>query len=367
MSQSRNTPTITITSFGHTSSEEEVFLYTLKNVNGICISISNYGGVITECWVPDREGELNDVVLGYKEVSAYIENSPYFGAIIGRCGNRIGGPGFDLEGVHYDITPTSGPGEVPLQLHGGVSGFDKKIWQANSLIRQGEPVLELRYRSVDGDEGYPGNLDVLVTYSLTDDNELKIEYSAVTDKATPVNLTNHSYFNLKGEGNGDILDHEVSIRAQAYTEIGADLLPTGNLPQVKDTPFDLRSSTVIGSRIDEDFEQLKFAGGFDHNFVLENTDGTLALVAEVYEPRSGRLLEVLTQEPGIQFYCGNFLDGSCVGKRGLAYKTRNAFCLETQHFPDSVNQSQFPSIILKPGETYETTTIYRFGVKQSRS
>lgn len=350
-------------SFGVTSTNDEVFLYTLKNETGISISISNYGGIISECWIPDRNGKLADVVLGYCDVESYVKNSPYFGAIIGRVGNRIGGASFELDGVAYALGQTNAPGEKPIQLHGGVEGFDKKIWEANPFIQDGEPVLELRYRSEAGEEGYPGNLDVLVTYTLTNANELKIDYSAVTDSATPVNLTNHSYFNLKGEGKGDILGHRVSIAGQKIVVVNEDMVPTGELPDVKGTPFDLNTPITIADKIDADSVQLKRAGGFDHSYVLDNSGGTLAWAAEVHEPESGRVLEVLTEEPALQFYCGNSLDGSCIGKSGVSYERRHGFCMETQHYPDSVNHKAFPNTILRPGETYETTTLYRFSTR----
>ena len=363
MPKKSDDPTITIQSFGVTSNEDEVFLYTLKNENGMRVSITNYGGIITECWAPDRNGEFADIALGYNDVESYIRNSPYFGAIIGRVGNRIGNGGFTLDGQRYDIAPTSAPGERPIQLHGGPEGFDKRIWQANPTIRDGEAVLELQYRSEDGEEGYPGNLDVVVTYTLTSANELKIDYQAVSDKPTPVNLTNHSYFNLKGEGKGDILDHVAKIDAWAIVEVDSDMIPTGQLLPVAGTPFDLNSPIRVGNKIDEPHPQLQYAGGFDHSYVFETTDGKLRLVAEVYEPETGRVIEVLTEEPAMQFYCGNFLDGNCIGKSGKRYEKRHGFCLETQHYPDSVNHPEFPDTILRPSQKYETTTLYRFSAR----
>jgi aldose 1-epimerase len=363
MSEDSNSPMLVMKSFGVTSTDDEVFLYTLKNENGIRISISNYGGTVSECWVPDRKGVFADVALGYSDVESYIRNSPYFGAIIGRVGNRTGGASFEMDGVRYALGQTNAPGEKPIHLHGGIEGFDKKIWEPNPLIRNGEPVLELRYRSKSGEEGYPGNLDVLVTYTLTNADELRIDYHAVTDHATPINLTNHSYFNLKGEGKGDILGHIVRVAAHKIVEVDSDMVPTGKLLDVKGTPFDLNTPVTIGDKIDSDSVQLKHAGGFDHCHVLDSTGGTLAWAAEVYEPESGRVIEVLTEEPGIQFYCGNWLDGSCIGKSGISYGRRHGFCLETQHFPNSINHKAFPSTILRPGETYETTTLYRFSTR----
>ena len=356
-------PTVTIQSFGVTSSEDEVFLYTLRNENGMRVSITEYGGIITECWIPDRDGNFGDVVLGYHDVESYIKGSPYFGAIIGRVGNRVGGGGFTLDGKWHEIRNTSNPGETKIQLHGGLEGFDKKLWQASPCIRDGEPVLELRYSSEDGEEGYPGTLDVVVTYTLTSQNELRIDYQAITDKPTPVNLTNHSYFNLKGEGSGDVLNHVVRIDSEKLVEVDPDMLPTGHLLEVTGTPLDLNAPTRIGDRIDAGHPQLQRAGGFDHSYVFDNAKRELTLVADVYEPESGRFMEVLTEEPAAQFYSGNFLDGSFIGKTGKQYAKRHGFCIETQHYPDSVNQPTFPNTILRPGEKYETTTIYRFGVR----
>lgn len=363
MPEQSTLPTVTIRPFGITPSEDEVFLYTLRNGNDMRVSITDYGGIVTECWVPDRVGKLGDVVLGYRDVESYIRNSPYFGAIIGRVGNRVGGGGFTLDGTWHEIRNTSAPGERPIQLHGGLEGFDKKVWRAIPYIRDGEPVLELRYRSEDGEEGYPGNLDVAVTYTLTNSNELRIDYQATTDKPTPVNLTNHSYFNLKGEGRGDVLDHVIRIDSKKLVEVDPDMLPTGKLLDVEGTPLDLNTPTRIGDKIDAEHPQLQRAGGFDHSYVFDKKDGEMALVADIYEPESGRFMEVLTEEPAAQFYCGNFLDGSYIGKSGSAYERRNGFCVETQHYPDSVNQPDFPNTILRVGEHYETTTIYRFGVR----
>lgn len=356
------TPTITMQAFGKTQDGTQVSLYTLKNANGISADISDYGGIIARLIVPDRHGRMGDVSLGYNTVEDYIKGSPYFGALIGRVGNRIKDGRFTLDGREYQLPALNNePNGIPCHLHGGTVGFDKVVWEATPSIVKDEPVLKLHYLSKDGEEGYPGNLDVTVTYTLTNDNALRIDYHATTDAPTPVNLTNHCYFNLKGEGEGDILGHVLQLAASSYTPVDSGLIPTGEITPVEGTPFDFREPHSIGMRVDSDHEQLKFGGGYDHNWVLDNQDGSLALAAKVSEPVSGRTMEVWTREPGIQFYCGNFLDGSNIGKTGRAYEFRSALCLETQHYPDSPNQPNFPGIILHPGETYETTTIYKFG------
>jgi len=359
----KNKPNITILPFGTTSDEDEVLLYTLCNTKGMEVSITDFGGIITAVKVPGKDGELTDVALGYNDVESYIENSPYFGAIIGRYGNRIGGSAFEINGVKYELVKTTPDGQYPVQLHGGIEGFDKKLWAAKPFINNGEAGLSLKFVSADGEEGFPGKLEVEVIYTLTEQNELRMDYIATSDKSTHVNLTNHSYFNLKGEGIGDILDHRIEIKSAAITAVDANLIPTGELMPVNDTPFDLRKPVTIGERIIQDHPQLQLGGGFDHNFVLETTRKNPAVVAKVVDPQSGRFLEVITEEPGVQFYTGNFLDGSCIGKKGVAYTKRSGFCLETQHYPDSPNQPTFPSTLLNPGEVYSTTTIYRFGVE----
>jgi len=350
--------TVSKAEFGRTS-EGMAHLYTLKNANGVELQITNYGGVITSVSAPDREGEFADVVLGFDRLSKYRDEHPYFGALIGRYGNRIAEGQFTIDGNTYNLPRNNGPNT----LHGGESGFDKRLWEAEEVRIDQAAGLDLARVSKDGEQGFPGNLNVKVRYLLNNDNEIVIQYEATTDQPTVCNLTNHSYFNLKGAGNGDILNHELMINADRFTPINETLIPTGELRPVEGTPFDFRDPTPIGKRIDADNQQLEYAGGYDHNFVLRREGEGMMLAASVLEPNSGRFLEVLTTEPGLQFYSGNFLDGSNVGKGGKVYEFRNGFCLETQHFPDSPNQEDFPSTLLRPGEVYETQTIYRFSVK----
>ena len=342
--------------FGKTQQGVQVDLYTLTNANGVVAKITNYGAIVVSLEVPDRKGKMADVVLGYDTLAEYIKDTPYFGAIVGRYGNRIAKGKFTLDGVEYKLATNNGENH----LHGGIVGFDKVVWDAEPIKQADAVGLKLTYLSKDGEEGYPGNLTSTVCYYLTNDNELKIEYKATTDKATPINLTHHSYFNLAGQGTCDILAHQLMINADRFTPVDATLIPTGELRAVKGTTFDFTKPTPIGDRIDQDDEQLKFGKGYDHNFVLNSSDGSLALAARVTEPTSGRIMEVYTTEPGIQFYSGNFLDGSNVGKGGKVYKHRYGFCLETQHFPDSPNKPDFPSVTLKPGEKYTCTTVYKF-------
>lgn len=349
---------------------QSVQLYTLVNANGMQADISNYGGTVVRLTTPDRNGKMGDVLLGYNTLEEYRkpDHSPYFGCLIGRVGNRIAKGRFVLEGKDYKLATNNDPGGIPCHLHGGLKGFDKVVWKAEQVVQQGAQVLKLTYRSKDGEEGYPGNLDVTVVYSLTNDNALKIEYTATTDKSTPVNLTNHAYFNLKGEGTGDILDHQVVIKAKHYTPVDKGLIPTGVIQPVAATPFDFTTPHTIGERINAKDEQMAFGGGYDHNWVLDEQSGRLASAAVVTEPTTGRVMEVLTTEPGIQFYVGNFLPkpgdaAQKIGKTGKPYQYRNGFCLETQHYPDSPNQPTFPSIILTPGKTYQTTTVYKFSAK----
>lgn len=349
--------------FGKMDDGRPVHLFTLANKSGVTAEISDYGGTIVTLRVPDRAGKLADVALGFNSLEEYRTLSPYFGCLIGRVGNRIAHGKFSLDGKTYQLATNNSPGGIPCQLHGGNKGFDKVLWSAESTTKDGAPALRLRYTSVDGEEGFPGTLQVEVVYSLSEDNGLRIDYSATTDKATPVNLTNHNYFNLRGEGAGTILDHELMLAASRFTPVNAGLIPTGELAPVAGTPLDFTSPHRIGERIDSPHEQIKLGLGYDHNFVIDGADGTLRLAARVSEPTSGRIMEVLTTEPGIQFYSGNFLDGKSKGKSGKPNAYRTGLALETQHFPDSVNQPNFPTTILRPGQTYHTTTVYRFSAK----
>ena len=338
-------------------------LYVLKNAGGMTVRVSDYGCTIVSLTAPDRQGKHADVVLGFDHLDDYVKHSPYFGCVVGRYGNRIAAGRFKLDGVEHRLATNNEPGGIACHLHGGLRGFNKVVWDSEGFVRGGEVGVRFRHVSPDGDEGFPGRLDMTVTYRLTDANALRIDYEATTDKPTPVNLTHHSYFNLAGHEAGPILDHELTIAADAITPVDRGLIPTGALLPVRGTPFDFTKPTPIGKRVGADHEQIRFGLGYDHNFVLRRWDGKLRPAATVYEPRSGRVMEVLTTEPGLQFYCGNFLDGKAVGKGGHAYQKRTGFCLEAQHFPDSPNQPQFPSCILRPGEVYRQTTVYRFSVR----
>ena len=343
-------------SFGKTEDGQQTDLYILTNKHGMEVAITNYGGTVVTLKVPDRNGRIEDVVLGYDKLDDYAAGKAYFGATVGRYANRIAHAKFTLDGATYTLPKNDGDNH----LHGS---FNKRVWTAKDVSSRGEQALELTYLSKDGEEGFPGNLSVEVVYTLTDQNELKIDYSATTDKDTVLNLTNHCYFNLAGQGNGDILQHQLMIRADRFTPVDAALIPTGELRNVKGTPFDFTTANVIGARIDQDDQELKLGRGYDHNWVLNNgTAGSLFLAAQAYEPHSGRLLEVSTTEPGLQFYTGNFLDG-IHGKQGKVYNRRYAFCLETQHFPDSPNHPDFPSTVLKPGQPFQSTTVYKFSTK----
>lgn len=356
-SSTAGSESVTQAPFGVTPDGQQVSLFTISNANGMEARVINLGGIIVSLTAPDREGNLEDVVLGFDSLDGYLAEHPYFGAIIGRYGNRIANGQFTVDGESYQLPVNNGPNS----LHGGLRGFDKVVWDAEPFENDRGQGLILTYTSPDGEEGYPGNLQVRVTYTLTDENELIFDYHAVTDKATPVNLTQHSYFNLAGDGSGSILDHEIMLNASRLTVADTTLIPTGELRSVEGTPFDFRQPHRIGERIAADDEQLRFAGGYDHNFVIDRAAGdSLVLAARVYEPTSGRVMEVLTTEPGVQFYTGNFLDGTLTGKNGVVYDTRTGFCLETQHFPDSPNQPSFPNTILRPGEEYRSTTVYRF-------
>ncbi|MEM6798186.1 MAG: aldose epimerase family protein [Planctomycetota bacterium] len=339
---------------------DSVRLYTLKNKSGMTVKITNYGAIITSIVVPDRDGKLADVALGYDRMEDYLSavDKPYFGAVVGRYGNRIAGGAFSLDGQTYSLATNNGPNH----LHGGVIGYDKVIWDVQPT--DAVNTLKLGYLSKDTEEGYPGNVRVTVTYTLNDANELTVHYQATTDKPTPVNLTQHTYFNLKGEGQGTILDHQLMLNAKQFTPVDETLIPTGELAPVAGTPFDFTTAKPIGRDVGQSQQQLEFGLGYDHNWVLDRQGDGLQLAARVVEPTSGRVLEIHTTEPGIQFYCGNFLDGRLKGKSGKAYVHRGGFCLETQHFPNSPNQPSFPSTILKPGEIYDTTTVFRFSAER---
>jgi len=343
--------------FGKTQDGREVLLYTLKN-HHMAVVISTFGGDVVSIEVPDRNGKVADVVLGFDNLADYEKQGPYFGAIVGRYANRIANGTFTLDGKTYHV-PINNP---PNALHGGIKGFDKKVWEATDSSDASGLHLHLHYLSKDGEEGFPGNLNVDVTYTLTEQDELRIDYRATTDKDTVLNLTNHTYFNLKGQGQGKIVGHKIMINADRYTPVNANLIPTGELAPVAGTPFDLRKLTVIGAHIDDNNQQLKIAKGYDHNFVL-NGGGKMGLAAKVVEPTTGRVLEVLTDQPGVQFYTGNSLDGTAKGK-GSVYNFRDGFCLETQHFPDSPNHPNFPTTELKPGQIFQSTTIYRFSTEK---
>jgi aldose 1-epimerase len=347
---------ITRQPFGTTHDGKQVELFTLQNKNGMEAKITNYGGIVVSLTAPDRNGTMGDVVLGYDKLDNYIANNPYFGALIGRYGNRIGNARFTLDKVEYVLPANDGKNT----LHGGVKGFDKVVWDASEKESKDGAALQLKYVSPDGEEGFPGTVRAQVVYTLTDANELKIDYTATTDKPTVVNLTHHSYFNLAGEGNGLILDHVLWIDADKFTPVDSNLIPTGELRPVAGTPMDFQTPTRIGERIGAVDEQMKFGRGYDHNWVLNKSTNELTLVARAQEPTSGRIMEVLTTEPGLQFYSGNFLTGQHVGKNGHPYVYRSGFCLETQHFPDSPNKPEFPSTVLDPGKQYTSTTVYRF-------
>jgi aldose 1-epimerase len=352
---------ISVEKWGTLPDGREASLFTLDNRRGLRMRISNYGATIVSVETPDNKGVVADVALGYDTLEGYLRDSgTYFGAVVGRVANRIAGGKFSLDGKTYELAKNNTPGGIPCSLHGGITGFDKVLWDATPLVdRTGAQQLRLRYRSVNGEEGYPGNLDVIVTYTLlADAKTFRVDYEAVTDAPTPVNLSQHSYFNLAGAGVGDILKHQLLLAAFQFTPVNAGLIPDGRLLSVKGTPFDFLEPRAIGSRINADHEQLAFGGGYDHNWVLGG-DGSLHLAASVFDQVSGRGMEIFTTEPGVQFYSGNFLDG-VKGKGGKTYAYRSAFALETQRYPDSPNQPAFPSVILRPGETYRSRTEYRF-------
>jgi aldose 1-epimerase len=335
-----------------------ITLYTLTNSQGVEVRAMNYGGIIVSLRVPDRKGQVADIALGHDTLEGYIPNTPYLGAIIGRYANRIANGRFTLDGRTYTLPKNNGPNT----LHGGTTRtFDRVVWDSEPL--QGKTGVVFTFLSKDGDDGFPGNLKVKVSYRLDDASELVIDYEATTDQATPINLTQHSYFNLRGEGNGDVLNHEVTINADRFTPVDQNLIPTGELRAVKGTPLDFTTATRVGNRIDDSYEQIALAHGYDHNFVLNRKGDGLTFAARAYEPTSGRVLEVSTTQPAVQFYTGNFLDGSVTGKQGHVYKRRYGFCFETQHYPDSPNHPDFPTTILRPGETFRSQTVFRFSVQ----
>ena len=341
--------------FGNTPDGTPVELYVLKN-GQITVKVMTYGAIITEIDTPDRNGKEGDVVLGFDSLEGYLGKHPYFGATVGRVANRIAKGKFTLNGQEYTLAVNDGPNT----LHGGLKGFDKVIWKAEPISRPDGPSIKLTRRSPDGEEGYPGNLDVSVQFTVTEQNELKIEYTATTDKATPINLSNHSYFNLAGRTTEPVLGHELMLAADHYTPVDETLIPTGEIAPVAGTPLDFTKPTDIGARIKE----LKGEPtGYDHNFVLDSGGKSLALAVRVYEPKTGRVMELSTTEPGVQFYTGNFLDGTITGKDGIAYRKHHAFCLEAQHYPDSIHHANFPSAVLKPGKTYTQTTVYKFSAR----
>lgn len=361
--QQTKSPEATITNepFGEMPDGSEVSVYTLTNSHGVEMKVINYGGIITSLKVPNKDGELEDVVLGYNNLDKYLESSPYFGAIIGRYGNRIAKGTFMLDSQKFDLASNNGPNH----LHGGIKGFDKVLWSVEELSEGDGVGLKFSRTSPHMEEGYPGNLDVVVTYFLGNDNSIEFDYSAETDKKTIVNLTQHTYFNLSAMKD-DILNHELMINASKYLPVDSTLIPTGELRPVEGTPFDFTSAKPIGRDIQKEDQQLLFGQGFDHCWILDDQgeEGEMTLAASLYEPTSGRFMEVYTTEPGIQFYSGNFLDGSNIGKNEMKYSHRTGLCLETQHYPDSPNQPEFPSVVLNPGEKYSTKTVYKFSVKE---
>jgi aldose 1-epimerase len=350
-----------MTPFGKTQEGQPVERYTLKNAGGMEVDVITWGATVTRILVPDRAGKMADVALGFDTVDKYLTRHPYFGSTIGRYGNRIGKGRFTLNGAEYKLATNNDENH----LHGGVRGFDLRLWKARPLKGATGQAVELTYVSADGEEGYPGKLTAVVTYTLTPKNGLRIDYKATTDKDTVVNLTNHSYFNLAGHGSGDILGHQLMLDADRFTPVDKGLIPTGELKPVEGTPFDFRKATAIGARIAAEDEQIRFGGGYDHNWVLNGGMGKMRRVARLVEPKSGRAMDVLTTEPGVQFYSGNFLDG-VQGKAGAVYKKRAGLCLETQHYPDSPNKPAFPSTVLKPGQEYRTSTEYVFGTEPAR-
>jgi aldose 1-epimerase len=357
MSEGTVTMDVQKSDFGKLKDGSAVDLYTLTNDHGLKVTVMTYGAIMVNLEVPDRDGNIGDITLGYDSVDGYLEATPYFGATIGRYGNRIAKGKFTLNGETYTLVQNNDENH----LHGGTVGFDKVLWAAEPVKEANAVGVKFSYTSKDGEEGYPGNLACTVTYMLTNDNELSFRYSATTDKATPINLTNHTYYNLAGQGHGDIFGHEVTLQADRFTPVDAGLIPTGELAPVAGTPMDFTTPHSIGERIAQ--VPGDAPGGYDHNYILNNQSGSLALAATVYEPSTGRVMEVSTTEPGVQFYTGNFLDGTITGKSGKTYQKNFAFCLETQHWPDSPNKPEFPSTILNPGETYSHYTVHKFSTK----
>lgn len=350
-------------SWGMTPGREPASQFTMRNAHGMEVRITNYGGILVGLMVPDRTGHMDDVVLGFDSLdeytnATYLAGNPYFGALIGRYANHIGHARFQLNGKPYKLAANNGP----HHLHGGTKGFDRAVWEATEAPGP-SPRLTLKHTSKDGEEGYPGNLDATVVYTLTDQNELRIDYVATTDRDTVVNLTHHSYFNLKGHGEGDILGHELQLFAEEFTPVDADLIPTGEVRSVGGTPFDFTKPIAIGARIESQDPQIDFGKGYDHNFLVTHGGQSLVMAARVSEPTTGRVMEVWTTEPGVQLYTANGLKGDLTGKNGKVYGYRGAFCLETQHFPDSPNNPQFPSTVVRPGTPYRSTTVFRFGTE----
>jgi aldose 1-epimerase len=352
-------PKVSVAPFGSMPDGTSISQYTLTNSKGMTMKVINYGGIITHLMAPDKNGTFEDVVLGHDSLSGYLKSNPYFGALIGRYGNRIGNGKFTLDGKTYTLAQNNGPNN----LHGGPNGFDKRVWTIEEYPVDNGTALKLSYLSKDLEEGYPGNLQAEVIYHLTDSNELKINYRATTDKKTVVNLTQHTYFNLSGNTKSDILSHELFINADKFVPVDKTLIPTGELKPVSETPFDFKTPVAIGSRIEKDDQQLKFGTGYDHCWVLNRKTDSLELAATLHDPATGRVMSVYTTEPGIQFYSGNFLNGSITGKYNTVYNQRYGLCLETEHFPDSPNKKNFPPVVLNPGEVYTTQTVYAFSSK----
>lgn len=351
-------PSLSSRAFG-TFEGQPVKLFTLTNQHGMVAEISDYGGVVVSLKTPDRNGEFADVVLGYDNLEAYLDDQGYLGAIAGRYANRIAKGTFDIDGKAYQLATNNGPNH----LHGGVRGFNKRLWKPTPSVAGGQPQLKLEYLSPDGEEGYPGNLQVTMTYTLTEENGLRIDYRATTDQPTPCNLTHHGYWNLGGPSSNSILEHRLQLHGDRFTPTDSTAIPTGKRQDVEGTPFDFREPHPVGERIDDNDEQIKFGLGYDHNYVINGEAGTLRPAARVHDPKSGRVMEVLSTDHGVQFYSGNFLDGKVTGKNGRAFTHRIALCLECQRFPDSPNQPGFPSATLRPGDVYEKTTVYRFSAQ----